>query len=564
MRRVFLVFFASEFRGLRVRERRLRSGDQARTSTAATVLIAILPGVIAGALGRSGRALASGFEYPDNGTQAMGRGSAFAAKASDGTAIYYNPSGLAQQDGWRILIDGQAVMQSIQYQRTDAAGNNIGPPVSNSGGPFFAPFIAVSKQVIPGLTIAVGGYGPPANGNFAFPDVQPPTLTNDQKITFFSQCGLSVPTPQSGCAGADTSSTGTSAHPTGVAPQRFEIIDENLLVFYPSVSVGWAPPVIGRWIQLGGTLQLEYANSSFRQSTYDGALSEQSSQGGGSWTHQPSNELLTYDTIANVAVSGFTVSGIVGLTVTPIPSLRIGASYRPRTVLNQTGTLKLNYSPLAQGLNAQATGNGTSNGPDSSNGNAPSGQGPTSLSAVFPGELKSGLDWSFGFGDVELDFNYTQWSQYQESVLTPQYSLNTTVTGTNPIPPVYLIHDFQDAWALRLGADFDIPVPGIRLTLRAGGGYESNAYNENKTQFVTVNFANFDQIYGSVGATIGIAWFDLDLAYSHVYMPTDQVRNSGEQAVVNNPPAQAAPVIVGNGNYKSGYDLVAVGLRAHF
>jgi long-subunit fatty acid transport protein len=138
------------------------------------------------------------------------------------------------------------------------------------------------------------------------------------------------------------------------------------------------------------------------------------------------------------------------------------------------------------------------------------------------------------------------------------------VTGTSQIPPVYLIHDFQDTWALRLGADFDIPVPGIRLTLRAGGGYESNAYDESKTQFVTVNFANFDQIYGAVGATIGFAWFDLDVAYSHVYMPTDQVRNSGTNAVVNNPPTPSEPVIVGDGNYKSGYDLLAVGLRAHF
>ena len=256
---------------------------------------------------------------------------------------------------------------------------------------------------------------------------------------------------------------------------------------------------------------------------------------------------MTYDTIANVAVNGLTVTGIVGLTVTPLPNLRIGASYRPRSVLTQSGTLRLDYSPLAQGTAASATGKGTSNGPDPSKdaagNNDASGIGPTTLSAVFPGELKSGIDWGFGFGDVELDFNYTQWSQYQESVLLPQYSLNTSVSGTAQIPPVYLIHGFQDAWALRLGADFDIPIPGIRLTLRAGGGYESNAYNESKTQFVTVNFANFSQIYCAVGATVGFAWFDFDVAYSHVYMPEDDVRNSGTQAVVNNQPSPTAPVV---------------------
>ncbi len=360
-----------------------------------------------------------------------------------------------------------------------------------------------------------------------------------------------------GCPGTDTSSSNT-------APQKYQLISEDLLVFYPSISVGWAPPVVGRFFQVGGSLQLEYATSTFRQATFDGATAEQGSQGGASWTHSPANEYLTYDTIANVAVSGMTVTGIVGLTVTPLPNLRIGASYRPRSVLNQSGTLKLNFSALAQSLNATATGKGTSNAPDQGNANDPSGTGPTTLSAVFPGELKSGIDWGFGFGDVELDFNYTQWSQYQESVLTPQYSTNTTANGTTQIPPVYLIHDFQDTWALRLGADFNVPVPGFRLTLRAGGGYESNAYDESKQQFVTVNFANFSQIYGAVGATVGFGWFDLDLAYSHVFMPEDDVRNSGVNAVVNNPPSQTAPVIVGDGNYKSGYDLFALGLRAHF
>ncbi len=499
----------------------------------------------------SNLARASGFEYPDNGAVPMGRGSAFAAKANDGTAIYYNPSGLAQQEGWKILIDGQMALQSIDYQRTDAAGNNIGGAVSNSGGPFFAPFIAVSKQIFPGLTVAIGAYGPPANGKFAFPDETPPQLTTETERRMFNGTCVAGGVAQPPCAGADTSSF-------SLAPQKYQLINENLLVLYPSVSVGWAPPFIGRFFQIGGSLQLEYATSTFRQATFDGAAAEQPVPGK-PWSHNPSSELLTYDTIANVAVSGMTVTGIVGLTVTPLPNLRIGASYRPRSVLNQTGTLRLDYSPLAQGTNATASGNGASNSSDNS-----SGSGPTTLSAVFPGELKSGLDWGFGFGDVELDFNYTQWSQYQESVLTPQYSLSLLQGTPNQIPPVYLVHDFQDAWALRLGADFDIPIPGIRLTLRAGGGYESNAYNESKTQFVTVNFANFDQIYGSVGATLGFAWFDLDLAYSHVYMPTDEVRNSGTNAVVNNPPTPSEPVIVGDGNYKSGYDLLAIGLRAHF
>jgi hypothetical protein len=51
------------------------------------------------------RALASGFEIPDNGTEALGRGGAFTAKADDGTALEYNVAGLAQQRGTRLLLD---------------------------------------------------------------------------------------------------------------------------------------------------------------------------------------------------------------------------------------------------------------------------------------------------------------------------------------------------------------------------------------------------------------------------------------------------------------------------
>ena len=41
--------------------------------------------------------LGAAYEFPDNGAVAMGRAGAFAAKADDGTAIYYNPAGLAIQ-----------------------------------------------------------------------------------------------------------------------------------------------------------------------------------------------------------------------------------------------------------------------------------------------------------------------------------------------------------------------------------------------------------------------------------------------------------------------------------
>ncbi|MFV0082884.1 hypothetical protein, partial [Staphylococcus aureus] len=47
--------------------------------------------IVAGAISAAPAAQAGGFDIPDLGTQAIGRGAAFVAKADDATAIHYNP-----------------------------------------------------------------------------------------------------------------------------------------------------------------------------------------------------------------------------------------------------------------------------------------------------------------------------------------------------------------------------------------------------------------------------------------------------------------------------------------
>lgn len=498
----------------------------------------------------SGLAAASGFEFPDTGTVAQGRGSAFAAKADDGTALYYNPAGLADQDGWRVTLDVTVGDQSTSFQRTDAAGLPLGPEISNSPGVFAVPYVAISRQILPGLTVAVGAYAPPANGTLKFPDETPPVLSSAQRLSFLGTGCLQAPAP-SMCPGANTSSANT-------APQKYMFINDTILVLYPTIAAAWSPLFLPM-LSVGGSLQLLYGSTAFRKATYDGAALESQGQGGGTWTHSPAAEQQTFDTMANASVSGATVTGNLGFTLKPLPFLRVGASYKPKSTLTQTGTLKLDFSPLAQSLGAKTVGPGTSNAADGS-----SGQGPASLVNSFPGELKTGVDYLFGLGDIELDFDYTQWSQYQSAVLTPSFSQQAGAGQPGAIPALNIIRDFQDTWSLRLGGDVNIPVPVVRLTVRAGVGYESSMYNSGQTQYVTIDYANFDQVWGSLGATVGVGKFDFDLAYSHVYMPQHDVTNSGVAAVQNNPPANDPAIIVGNGKFNTAYDLLALGVRAHF
>src|SRR5580704_12522313 len=102
------------------------------------------------------RARAGGFEVPDNGTEALGRGGAFTAKASDGTALEYNIAGFAEQRGTRLLLDGNLVMSDYTFQRSGVYPGTASPAqpwagqkyplVRDTGGPFFAPFGALSTD----------------------------------------------------------------------------------------------------------------------------------------------------------------------------------------------------------------------------------------------------------------------------------------------------------------------------------------------------------------------------------------------------------------------------------
>lgn len=65
-------------------------------------------------------AYASGFSVQNQSSRAMGMGNAFTALADDAAAAWYNPAGLAFQDGGSVSIGGQFIMPKTDF--TPAAG----------------------------------------------------------------------------------------------------------------------------------------------------------------------------------------------------------------------------------------------------------------------------------------------------------------------------------------------------------------------------------------------------------------------------------------------------------
>src|SRR5256885_1334522 len=164
---------------------------------------------------------AGGLEFPGTGTEALGRGAAFTAKADDGTALEYNVAGLARQRGTRVLLDANLLFHSYEFQRAGNYPDNPNDPltpyggqpfpkVANTGAPFFAPFFAVSSDFgyFDRWTFAVGLFGPSAYGQRAYP------VTVDGKP----------------------------------GPARYDLTEANLLIVYPTLA---AAVRVTPWLDLG-------------------------------------------------------------------------------------------------------------------------------------------------------------------------------------------------------------------------------------------------------------------------------------------------------------------------
>jgi long-chain fatty acid transport protein len=67
-----------------------------------------------------GIALGGGYQLNEQGARAVGMGGAFVARASDPSAIYFNPAGLAFQSGINVLGGGNIILPSTKFK--DLAG----------------------------------------------------------------------------------------------------------------------------------------------------------------------------------------------------------------------------------------------------------------------------------------------------------------------------------------------------------------------------------------------------------------------------------------------------------
>lgn len=100
------------------------------------------------------QALAGGFQLNEHGARAMAQGGAFAARATDGSAIYFNPAGLGFQTTGSVYLGMTAITP---------AGTFLGPRQKNPSekttlvSTTFTPInVAVTSPVLDDFHVGIG------------------------------------------------------------------------------------------------------------------------------------------------------------------------------------------------------------------------------------------------------------------------------------------------------------------------------------------------------------------------------------------------------------------------
>lgn len=449
---------------------------------------------------------AGGLELPDNGTEALGRGGAFTAKADDATALQYNVAGLARQRGTRLLVDGNLVLATMEFQRAgvypDAPsaatpwGGQPFPLVRNTGGPFFAPFVGLSTDFgLDRWTFAVGVYGPSSVANRTYP--------------------LSV-----------------GGQPS---PGRYDLVQALPTVVFPTVAVAVRA---AKWLDIGVALHVAVAKFELTSVSFTDI-----SRG-----VCPNAEYQPCDSVNKLSTTGVTATAALGFMLRPVRWWALGANVRGPVNLRTNGTVNAE-APSALPMKIDP--------------------GEATFSTNLPWVVRVGTrlilakDDEFETADLELDATWENWSGAQgdgPKVSIPSLSLFQDIHPT-------IVHHYKDTFSVRLGGAYNARLPVGVLSFRLGGYYDSSATEAKSTR---IDFDTLAKLAGTLGIGYSVKGFTLNVAYAYVYefdrtVSDGEIRPVNGAAHGESVDDMGNPLpVVNNGRYHAQTHIVSFGVTFRF
>lgn len=425
-------------------------------------------------------ASAAGYYLPDSGVVAMGRGCAYVAGADGQFAQYYNPAGLVNVDRPTLSAGMSMVGQRVTFERLYADGTRA-EPVENQDGLFEIPEGGVVVPLPRGLAFAFGFTSP------------------------FS------PAYRYGEDG----------------PQRYTIIDTLIWNFNVGPSLAWRP--IPQLAVGAGVYWSVFRVEERLKVTTNG----------------PDDAGLDQPT-GDVAVDArvwdrFTPTWNLGVIVTPVPKLSVGASITPPVTYVARGRGELDF-----------TGHALEPYLDQSVWR----DDDIAMLAQMPLILRTGVAVRpIERVEVELDWVYEGWSSLKDIEVS---DIDVTITGEilgapleEPVVnPINLPAGFVDAMSFRLGGAFQA-TPAVGL--RAGGMYETSSLT---LQEVSLAAVDAPKVQLGTGASVALSdgRFVLDASAAIVTYADRHITDSNVDQI--NVWDDGNTSIVGNGDIAAtGYAL---------
>lgn len=480
-------------------------------------------------------------DFPDIGTEPLGRGGAWVARATSPLATFQNPAGLAGQKTG-VLGNVHLVFNKVCFQRQgdgaklDLPPNGIDYPEvcnENKGTPTPLPALAGVLRANERLGIGLSVAPPNVYGSLRFPETV--NITNSFGAT------QAVP-----------------------SPQRYMLLEQDGITLNTTLGAGYE---VLDGLRVGAGFVWGFAK--YRLANANMSLTP-TPQPDGSW-----RDPVTADVRAQLDVADwFIPGGTFGVLYSPTTTLDVGLNVIVQEAFDAHGdlTLKANYW----------TNNGTSGSPDvSDSAEVEEGLGHFRLAnplearigARFhlprraeakPGAVRDPLaDDVF---DVELDVSYTRNSAYDRAQLRFPASPVVPVNGTPGQVPQNNDVDFKvkrDSVGLRLGGDF-VVLPA-QLAVRAGGFWEPNVQND---EYANVSFLASQRIGLAAGATYRVAMIDVEAGYMHVFVSEIDNGTSGKLRVVSGDaagtPPFRSPYGINSGRFRQSVNVFSVGATARF
>ena len=473
-----------------------------------SALFAIAPALL---IANEARA-STGYEFPEIGTEQLGRGGAWVARASNPLATYLNPAGLAGQRSG-VTLSTHLIWQKNCFSRkfpdgstATAVGDTYKYPdeVCNedSGTPFPNPQLAGVYRISDRLGIGLAVLGPSTRGKFKYPT----TVTG-------SRNGQDREIPN---------------------PGRYLLAQDDLLFIWPQIGIG---AEIVDDVRVGASFIWGLGHLKFT-AIATGFADAQLDTASGYPTDSFDSDFRADLTATDLFVPGVTV----GALVSPSDYLDIGAWYQWMDDMRAKGDTTVS-GPMFDSIPRATPESGqvsTSTTGESVEIVAPwpmqarlgfrfhlprDGAVSSDNSPVLTGAPEYRDPMSQDVFDVELDLTWADNSHFDQLTVTlPKGIVLPIGSGFEMPQDASIPHKWKDAYGARLGGDY--VVIADKLAVRAGTFFQTEAQDP---KYLHLDYVA-SQMWGlDCGATVRFGGLDLMVAYGHVFYAG--LDNGGDGAV---------------------------------